>query len=275
MTPWGIIPLAPTTIAKIKRTKTEADSMRQQPIRWGKHRTTAITEGLFWIQLAALLCSILVVGCNPAPSLEDSDSIERTASYQDSVLLERAWQLPVAKTYPNPIVYQDNRAFCGPATVINLFRSLGIGQLDQNTVFDRANVSYWKARFLGLTLDELAGLIRSNTDLKVSVLRNLTVEAFRAEMRHVNDPAYRYLINFNRQPLFGWDVGHFSPLGGYLVDVDLVFVLDVMEKYQPFLVSTERLYAAMDTVDSETGQKRGLLRVQAVSNDVLDVGISN
>jgi hypothetical protein len=103
-----------------------------------------------------------------------------------------------------------------------------IDRYDQESLFDRAEVSRWKARFRGMTLDELAGLIRSNADLEVAVLRDLTREAFRAHLQRMNDPTNRYLINFNRYPLFGVDIGHFSPLGGYLADSDLVFVLDVL-----------------------------------------------
>lgn len=210
-----------------------------------------------------LLLSVLIAACGPAPA--PIDSIAQAAYYQDPALLARAWQQPVAQAYPHPIEYQMNGAFCGPATVVNLFRSLGIDRYDQETVFDHADVSYWKARFLGLTLDELADLIRANADLDVTILRDLTREAFYAHLRRTNDPAYRYLINFNRRPLFGIEIGHFSPLGGYLADADLVFVLDVLDDYQPFLVPADRLYAAMDTVDAETGKKRGLLLVRVAT----------
>lgn len=223
-------------------------------------------RGLFsrWVWL---LLSVLVAACGPAPA--PTDSIARAAYYQDPALLERAWQQPVAKTYPHPIEYQINEAFCGPATVVNLFHSLGIDRYDQESVFDHADVSYWKARFLGLTLDELAGLIRANADLDVTILRDVTREAFYAHLRRTNDPAYRYLINFNRRPLFGIEIGHFSPLGGYLEESNLVFVLDVLDDYQPFLVPADRLYAAMDTVDAETGRKRGLLLVRAATAPVV------
>lgn len=218
-------------------------------------------DGLHFVRLATLLWCVLVAACGPAPA--PVDSIARAPYYQAPALLERAWRLPVAKTYPNPIEYQGNGAFCGPATLVNLFRSLGIDRYDQESLFDRAEVSRWKARFRGMTLDELAGLIRSNADLEVAVLRDLTREAFRAHLQRMNDPTNRYLINFNRYPLFGVDIGHFSPLGGYLADSDLVFVLDVLDDYKPFLVPADRLYVAMDTVDSETGKKRGLLLVRA------------
>ena len=190
------------------------------------------------------------------------DSIAAAAYYQDPARLARAWRQPVAATYREGFEYQINAAFCGPATVVNLFRSVGLDRPTQNTVFERAPVGYWKARILGLTLDELAQLIRANADLEVTVLRDLTLEEFRTHLHRANDPAYRYVLNFNRQPLFGVAIGHHSPLGGYLPDEDLAFVLDVLEQYKPFLVPADRLYAAMDTVDPETGRKRGLLRVR-------------
>jgi len=220
-------------------------------------------DKLHFIRLTTLLWFLLIAACGPAPAPTPVDSIAKASYYQDPTLLEHAWQLPVATTYRNMIEYQINGTFCGPATVVNLFQSLDINRYDQDNLFDHAKVSRWKARFMGLTLDELADLIRSNADLEVTVLRDLTRESFRSHLQHMNDPAYRYLINFDRYPLFGVSVGHFSPIGGYLADSDLVFVLDVLEAYKPFLVPADRLYAAMDTPDSETGKKRGLLLVRA------------
>lgn len=211
-----------------------------------------------------LLFCILVSACERAPV--PVDSIATAAYYQSPALLEQAWQLPVARTYPNPIEYQINGAFCGPAAAVNLLRSVGVGRRDQESLFDKADVSRWKARFMGLTLDELAGLIRANGAPDVTVLRDLSPEEFRAHLRRANDPAYRYLVNFDRRPLFGVSIGHHSPLGGYLADSDLVFVLDVLDEYKPFLVPADRLYAAMDTPDSETGKKRGLLLVRAAAS---------
>jgi len=91
------------------------------------------------------------------------------------------------------------------------------------------------------------------------VLRNLDLAAFRAAMREANDPSRRILVNFHRGPLFGTGGGHHSPIGAYLEHEDLVLVLDVNRAYQPWLVSTERLFEAVDTVDASSGQKRGLL----------------
>lgn len=209
-----------------------------------------------------LIGVLLVAACGPAPV--PNPSIATAAYYQQPARLEQAWRQPVAATYRDHFEYQHNAAFCGPATVINVFRSLGIDHSTQDGLFDRAQVSYWKARFLGLTLDELAEVIRVNAPLKVTVLRDLTREVFQHHLHRANHPAYRYVINFNRQPLFGVNMGHHSPIGGYLPDADLVFVLDVLDRYQPFLVPAHRLYAAMNTIDAETGKKRGLLLIEAM-----------
>ena len=210
-----------------------------------------------------LLLLVTLAACDPHVS--PADSIAVAPYYQNQSLIEHAWQLPVARTYRNRFEYQINRLFCRPATVVNVFYSLNIERFTQNTVFDRTKISYWKARFLGLNLDELATLIRDNAPLEVEIMRDLSLESFREAMRHANDPGFRYLINFNRQPLFGVRVGHHSPIGGYLQEWDLVFVLDVLDDYRPFLVPVARLFEAMDTIDSETGRKRGLLRINAAA----------
>lgn len=213
-----------------------------------------------------LLLGLALIACGQ--EAVPVDSIAAASYYQNPALLAQAWQQPVAATYQPGFEYQSNGAFCGPATVVNLFRSLGIDRHTQDTLFDRANVGYWKARILGLTLDEMAQLIRANADLAVTVLRDLTLEEFRTHLHRANDPAYRYLINFNRQPLFGVAIGHHSPLGGYLPEADLVFVLDVLDQYKPFLAPADRLYAAMNAVDPETAQKRGLLVIRAATQPV-------
>jgi hypothetical protein len=79
----------------------------------------------------------------------------------------------------------------------------------------------------------------------VSVLRGLDLASFRDHLRHANDVSRRYVVNFTRGPLFGTSDGHHSPIAGYLVDEDLVLVLDVNKKYGPWLVKSERLYDAM------------------------------
>jgi hypothetical protein len=113
---------------------------------------------------------------------------------------------------------------------------------------------------LGLTLDELAGVARTNTSRKITILRDLSEEQFRDHLRRSNDPDRRYIVNFNREQIFGAGVGHYSPVGGYLEAEDLVLILDVNRDYQTWLVERARLFAAIDTFDGE--KKRALLLIE-------------
>ena len=116
-----------------------------------------------------------------------------------------------------------------------------------------------------MTLEELADVARARLKGDVSVMRDEDLETFRDHMRRSNDPTRRYVVNFYRGPLFAKGGGHFSPIGGYLADQDLVFVLDVNKKFGPWLVKTERLWQATNTLDkSNGGKKRGLLLIENI-----------
>lgn len=193
-------------------------------------------------------------------------SIAAEPSYQDPVLLERAWALPVAVLYrQGGYEFQGNPSFCGPTSAANVAQSLGL-DVDQRTVIVGTPVKTFLGIALswehgpGVTLDQEAELIRIATGQPVEVLRGLDIETFRAELRQSNDPRFRYVANFNRAPLWGSGHGHISPILGYLDAEDLVFVGDVNDEFGPFLTSSERLLEAMNTTDSATGHVRGLLR---------------
>jgi hypothetical protein len=189
-------------------------------------------------------------------------SIAQAAEYQDPALLERAWQLPVAQRFKAGMEFQRNKSFCGPTSAVVVAHSLG-ADVTQANILDGTNVHSTFGLVLGgVTLDELADILRTRLHKNVTVLRDLDLEHFRAEMAHANDPERRYTVNFHRGPLFGKGVGHHSPIGGYLADADLVFVLDVNEQYKPWLVKTERLWNAVNTVDRQSKKKRGLLLIQ-------------
>jgi hypothetical protein len=196
------------------------------------------------------------------PPTFDVPSIAGTPAYQDPALLERAWALPVASAYGSSLQWQDNGSTCGPASLANVQRSLGTASTE-DAVKDAGDVCSLGICMGGLSLDELADVARAATGREVTVLRDLGLDQFRQEMMRTNDPDVRYVINFHRGLLFGKGTGHHSPIGGYLPDQDLVFVLDVNEKFGPWLVDTERLFRAMDEVDGSTDKKRGLLRIEA------------
>ena len=213
---------------------------------------------LFLLVIAAV--GFVVIRGKYFPPTFDVPSIRETATYQQADLLERAWTLPVARTFPRPLLYQSNGSLCGPSSVANIARSFG-ARATEDSVLDGTGLCWSGLCFLGLSLDEVAQLARATTRGQVELVRDLTYARFREHLPRFNDPARRYLVNFHRGLLFGKGTGHHSPIGGYLQAEDLVFVLDVNGSFEPWVVTPERLFRAIDSVDSATGKKRGLLVV--------------
>jgi hypothetical protein len=199
-----------------------------------------------------------VVAVNPFGLLRSSTelpSIRSNPSWQRPDLLEKAWALPVAKRYA-PLLSQGFTSICGPTSVANVLRSIGV----------RAGKNPLRGfGFRPMSLEQLAreaGEVVPAPWISRAV-RPATVEALRVELRASNDERRRFVTNFARASLFGGGSGHHSPIGGYLEQEDLAFVLDVNAGFGPWLVTTERLFGAMNTVaDWATGKTRGLARFE-------------
>jgi glutathione gamma-glutamylcysteinyltransferase len=66
------------------------------------------------------------------------------------------------------------------------------------------------------------------------------------------------VANFSRKVLGQTGIGHFSPIGGYHKEKDLVLIMDVARfKYPPFWVPLEVLWASMAVDDEKTQTPRG------------------
>jgi hypothetical protein len=183
-----------------------------------------------------------------------TDSIRSHATYQRADLLKRAWALPVAAAY-QPLLSQSVLSICGPTSVANVLRSLQVST--GKNPFSKFGV---RPMSLDQLVRESAAIMPAGWS--VASVRPGDVEALRGELRLSNDPNRRYVANFTRRLLFGRGGGHHSPIGGYLEEEDLAFVLDVNSGFGPWLVSTERLFVAMDTADWAGGDKRGLARFE-------------
>src|SRR4051812_33965548 len=109
-----------------------------------------------------LLASLLVVaGIIARPLLFprhlDVVSIQTSSAYQDTALLQRAWQLPVASKYASPgIVFQPNPSFCGPTSLANVLRSLGTPDATPKRALEGTGKCTLGLCLGGLTLDDLA-----------------------------------------------------------------------------------------------------------------------
>lgn len=224
-------------------------------------RKKKILAGCGTVLLVALVALFVMARPLLFPRKWDVVPITTDARYQDARLLARAMQLPVARRYASQLVYQPNPSFCGPTTVANVLRSFGHDAATPQAMIEGTSLCRFGICLGGISLDELQALMSQRTCSSVDLLRDLSLPAFREQLRHTNEEGIRYTINFDRGPLFGRSGGHHSPIGGYLEDEDLVLVLDVNDKYHPWLVRSERLFAAMNTVDGSSGKRRGLLRI--------------
>jgi hypothetical protein len=183
------------------------------------------------------------------------ESIRSSPTYQRPDLLEKAWALPVARLYA-PLLSQSFRSICGPTSVANVLRSMGV-RAAKNPL-----------RGFGVRAMSLDQLVSESAEVvpagwQVRAVRPRTVDELRTELHASNDERRRYVTNFARSSLFGGGSGHHSPLGGYLEDEDLAFVLDVNAGFGPWLVKSDRLFEAMNTTgDWSGGKSRGLARFE-------------
>jgi hypothetical protein len=213
--------------------------------------------------LAATIVSIVLAlvgaGLVVSRTKVSPEAIQSSVIHADNAV-ERAWKLPVAASFRHQVSWQSNVSLCGPSSLANVFRSLGEEATSEKSVLAGTGLCWTGFCMMGLTLDELAGLARAKTRRRVTVLRDMSVEGFREHLKRSNDSAHRYIINFDRKMIFGAGGGHHSPIGGYLENEDLVFVLDVNREYRPWLVERARLFDAMNTWDGD--KKRGMLLIE-------------
>ncbi|HEX5357419.1 MAG TPA: phytochelatin synthase family protein [Aquabacterium sp.] len=223
----------------------------------------ALAGGQPSLSLADALPAAASSSASPTSVESGASPIQADRVWQDAVLLDKAWRLPVAARYKPHLEFQRNLTFCGPTSVANVGHSWGLPG-DQTTMLDGTGIdTVWGYLPTGLTLDQLAGVVRHRfKDRRTTVWRGLDLPAFRALLLRANGPDRRYIVNFSRTPLFGKGGGHHSPIAGYLTQEDLVLVLDVNSDFGPWLVKPERLLAAMNTVDSSSGKPRGLLLIE-------------
>jgi Phytochelatin synthase len=220
---------------------------------------TKVWTAAFAAAMISIVLALGGVGVVVSRTKVSPESIELSVIHADDVV-ERAWNLPAAASFRHEVFWQSNASLCGPSSLANVFRSFGDDATSEKSVLAGTGLCWTGFCIMGLTLDELAGLARAKTRRSVSILRDMGAEEFREHLKRSNDPAHRYIINFDRKMIFGAGAGHHSPIGGYFENEDLVFVLDVNRDYRPWLVERRRLFDAMNTWDGD--KKRGMLLIE-------------
>lgn len=87
------------------------------------------------------------------------------------------------------------------------------------------------------------------------------IESFRSLVESISSSKLAdtfIIVNFSRKVLGQTGDGHFSPIGGYHKEKDLVLILDVARfKYPPYWVKLSELWEAMAAIDKQTNKARG------------------
>ncbi|XP_010905811.1 glutathione gamma-glutamylcysteinyltransferase 1 isoform X2 [Elaeis guineensis] len=119
-----------------------------------------------------------------------------------------------------------------------------------------------KVKAEGITFGKVACLAHC-AGAKVEAYRtsHSSVDDFRNHVIKCTSSEDCHLIaSYHRKPFKQTGSGHFSPIGGYHAESDMVLILDVARfKYPPHWVPLELLWKAMDTIDEATGHHRGFM----------------
>lgn len=221
----------------------------------------ATASAISWYAFSAPLAEDLPLG---------GDLIAGSSTEGRQLLAESPHKTDHAQLEPF-LLPQRRRAFCGPATsaaVINAARHPS-NQVTQFSLFDTAapnTKSELAVSLSGLTLEELAQLLRAHGLVVRTVhAEHSDVAAFRAAAQAaLSEPLTFVVVNYDRRALNQSGAGHISPVGAYSTATDRLLVMDVATYKYPYTwVPVHQLWAAMNTVDRDSGRTRGYLLVSA------------
>lgn len=162
---------------------------------------------------------------------------------------------------------QEKRSWCGVASAVVTLSALRGVPMAQSELFNNeasAVRSWWQVTFSGMSLDALAGLLRAHGVQATAHHADEGLAAFTAAVRrNLATPGDYMIVNWRRD-VIGEEgqVGHLSPISAYDPASEMVLILDVAAHVYPKTwVPISTLFAAMDTVDSDGGKKRGWVEV--------------
>lgn len=176
-------------------------------------------------------------------------------------------------------VTQDNRAYCGVASIVMVLNSLDIPAPEsskykpyrlftQDNFFNNQDavkvISPEVVSRQGMTLQELGGLLKSyQVKAQVYHAGNTSLEEFRKlAVDNLKQSDNFIIVNYLRKAIGQNRGGHISPLAAYNQETDRFLILDVSRyKYPPVWVKTADLWKAMNTTDRTANKTRGFVLV--------------
>ena len=230
-------------------------------------KATSASIGI-WISAlswSALTQTALAVDLVPITLPEGTNLLQRSRSVSDYGQLSQAF------------LTQSSLTYCGVASAVMILNSLdtkapladgyrGYRFWTQDNIFlmneAQELIDPELVNRQGLTLHQLANLLSSN-GVSVSKLHGdrIVLPVLRSLLRKsLSDPSDRLIVNYDRRSLGQKGGGHFSPLAAYDSVSDRVLVLDVARyRYPSVWIHTADLLKAMHTLDTTSGDYRGLL----------------
>lgn len=179
-------------------------------------------------------------------------------------------------------VSEDKETFCGVASSVMVLNALRVpapiapnwypnNYWNQDNIFTlpvlRGVESVQMIEEEGLTLEQVAAMLRaSGAKAEATFASDSTLDKFRKDaIAALHDPDAFLVVNVGREALGQGTVengGHISPIAAYNAEADRFLMLDVARyKYQPSWIPAERLFHAMDTLDTTSGKSRGYVVV--------------
>jgi len=164
---------------------------------------------------------------------------------------------------------QEKISWCGVASGVAVLNTLQpVAPLRQDEFFNDcagAGRRQLQVSFGGMPLALFSRLVACHGVAAEAVHADQSsLERFRSEVAaNLETSADFVVVNYERAALGQGEGGHISPLGAYHAGSDRFLVLDVASyKYPPVWVTAEDLWKAMDSVDNETGQRRGYVLIR-------------
>jgi len=167
---------------------------------------------------------------------------------------------------------QSEPAFCGIAVLCMILNSLSI---DPQRMW-KSPWRWFSEEMMAccVPLEEIKKRgINFDTFASIACCNGANVEAFRPDVR--NEEQFRadvkratssdsevIVASYDRKVIGQTGSGHFSPVGGYHEETDMILLLDVARfKYPPHWVPISLVYKAMLPHDPDTNKPRGYLKI--------------
>eukprot|EP01080_Neovahlkampfia_damariscottae_P009317 gene9317-1405_t len=185
---------------------------------------------------------------------------------------------------------QNEPAYCGLGTIAMVLNALGIdpGRLWKGPwrYFSEEKLETCKKieniKKNGITFQEFCCISKLNgAHVEKYLASETTKENFRNEIKKSiesmkTENESHVVVSFDRSKLGQTGTGHFSPIGGYNEEKDMVLILDVARfKYPPYWTSIDLLWDSLLTVDEDSGTSRGFCSISRFSSCSILCHITN